>query len=72
MSLRFSRCPEKEKLQRDLDAAVLKLSGAIPLLADTVDAHIDFQQTKRHCEIVRADILELKQKIARHQEEHGC
>ena len=72
MPSRFSRCLEKEKLQKDLDAAVLKLSRAIVPLAETVDNHTDFQQAKRHCEILKVDILELKQKIATHQEEHGC
>jgi hypothetical protein len=73
------RCPcrsvvaQRKRICKKISiGAVLKLSGAIPLLADSVGNHTDFQQTKRHGEILRADILELKQKIARHQEEHGC
>jgi hypothetical protein len=66
------RCPEKQKLQKDLNAAILNLSAEMVPLSASVGNHAEFQQAKRRCEILKGEILELKQKIAAHQKEHGC
>lgn len=73
MDFTAAYCPVRRQLEERGWTLVSKLSEAASRLFGLVGNHSGaFNETKRECEGLRADIVDANQNLREHRSEHGC